>query len=146
MDSQGNVYARSFRSSAGDLASLVQVTEPVTAGDVLVIDAGEPGGMSLARTAEDTAVFGVVAGEPGVVLGSVPPGDGTSVPVAMSGIVLCKVDAGYGAIRPGDLLTTSATPGHAGRVEGPKPGTILGKALESLESGTGLMRVLVTLR
>ena len=60
--------------------------------------------------------------------------------------MLCKVDASYGAIRPGDLLTTSATPGHAGRAENPRPGTILGKALESLESGTGLIRVLVTLR
>jgi hypothetical protein len=28
----------------------------------------------------------------------------------------------------------------------PKPGTILGKALEPLDSGTGLIRVLVMLR
>ena len=31
----------------------------------------------------------------------------THAAVALSGTVLCKVDAGYGAIRPGDLLTTS---------------------------------------
>ena len=58
----------------------------------------------------------------------------------------CKVDAGFGAIRPGDLLTTSPTPGHAMRVDDPQPGTILGKALETLEAGTGEIRVLVMAR
>lgn len=66
--------------------------------------------------------------------------------VALSGSVPCKVDAGYGAIRPGDLLTASATPGHAMRADDPLPGTILGKALEPLESGTARIRVLVMLR
>ena len=66
--------------------------------------------------------------------------------VAVSGVARCKVDAGYGAIRPGDLLTTSPTAGHAMLAYEPRPGTILGKALEPLEFGTGLVRVLVTLR
>lgn len=67
-------------------------------------------------------------------------------PVALSGTVPCKVDAGYGAIRPGDLLTTSPTPGHAQRADEALPGTIVGKALESLESGTGTIRVLIMMR
>jgi len=54
----------------------------------------------------------------------------------------------------GDLLTTSSTPGYAMRaspvtIEGITfylPGTILGKALEPLEEGTGVILVLVTLQ
>ena len=70
----------------------------------------------------------------------------THAPIALSGTVPCKVDAGYGAIRPGDLLTTSATPGHAMLAGEAVPGTIVGKALEALESGTGTIKVLVMLR
>ena len=67
-------------------------------------------------------------------------------PVAFSGVVQCKVDADYGPVWPGDLLVTSPTPGHAMRQDLPLPGTVLGKALESLEKGTGTIRVLVMLR
>ncbi|MCP3982718.1 MAG: hypothetical protein GY716_25790 [bacterium] len=67
-------------------------------------------------------------------------------PLALSGTVDCKVDAGYGAIRVGDLLTSSATPGHAMRADDPRPGTIIGKALEPLDTGTGTVKVLVMLR
>ena len=57
-----------------------------------------------------------------------------------------KVDAGYGSIQPGDLLVTSPTPGHAMRALEYSPGTIVGKALEPLETGVGAIRVLVMLR
>jgi hypothetical protein len=171
MDEEGNVYGRSFRPSSTDLASLVDVSEAVEAGDVLVIDTESAGGMRLARSASDPGVFGIVAAEPGVVLGQPRPAEevdqaeesggreeapdapegltaesSSSVPVALSGVVLCKVDAGYGSIRAKDLLTTSPTPGHAMRSDEPIPGTILGKALEPLDSGTGVIRVLVMLR
>jgi hypothetical protein len=68
------------------------------------------------------------------------------VPLAVVGIVPCKVSAENGAINPGDLLVTSSTPGHAMRDEDPRTGTVVGKALEPLASGTGLIRVLVTLQ
>ena len=51
-----------------------------------------------------------------------------------------------GSIQAGDLLTTSATFGHAMRALDPLPGTIVGKALEPLDSGTGRIKVLVMLR
>jgi hypothetical protein len=66
--------------------------------------------------------------------------------VALGGTVPCKVDASFGAIVVGDLLTTSTTPGHAMRADDPWPGTVIGKALEPLEMGTGTIRVLVMLR
>lgn len=69
-------------------------------------------------------------------------------PVAILGVVSCKVSAENGPIHPGDLLVTSSTPGHAMRADRARaqPGTILGKALESLDTGTGLIQVLVTLQ
>jgi len=68
--------------------------------------------------------------------------------VALSGRVYVKADASTGPIRPGDLLTTSATPGHAMKVtdHDQAQGAILGKAMTSLDSGTGLVLVLVTLQ
>jgi hypothetical protein len=65
------------------------------------------------------------------------------VPLALPGIAECRVDAGYGSVRPGDLLVTSPTPGHAMRAHEAAAGTILGKAAESLETGTGTIRILV---
>jgi hypothetical protein len=70
----------------------------------------------------------------------------SEIPMAVVGIVPCKVSAENGAVRPGDLLVTSATPGHAMRDDNPKTGTVLGKALGSLNAGTGLIKVLVTLQ
>ena len=51
-----------------------------------------------------------------------------------------------GAIEPGDLLTTSSTPGHAMRVDFGPAGAVIGKALEPLPDGTGTIRVLVAPR
>jgi hypothetical protein len=59
-----------------------------------------------------------------------------------------------GAIRPGDLLTTSRIPGYAMRaspilmrgVKIYRTGTIVGKALEPLKEGKRVIKVLVTLR
>jgi len=64
------------------------------------------------------------------------------------------VSAENGPVRLGDLLTTSSTPGHAMKavpkvVEGVAvypPVAILGKALEPLRSGKGMIRVLIALR
>ncbi len=72
--------------------------------------------------------------------------DESLVPVATGGTANCRVDASYGPIAPGDLLTTSRTPGHAQRTDNATPGTILGKALEPLDAGTGIIRILVMLR
>jgi hypothetical protein len=106
--------------------------------------------MALGRREGDTAVFGIVAAEPGVVLGaresSASGEDTAEVRVAVSGVVPCKVDAGWGAIRPCDLLQTSPTPGHAMRADEPRVGGVLGKTLDPIDVGTGLIRVLVTLR
>ncbi len=125
---------------AYSLAEYHPVSEPVENGDVVVVDPRRRGELRPGSTAADSAVVGVVAGA------TAPIATGDLAPVALSGTVWCKVDARYGPVAPGDLLTTSPTPGHAMRATIPGPGTILGKALEPLATGSGQIQVLVLLR
>ena len=69
-------------------------------------------------------------------------------PVALMGKVFCKVDAGYGVVAVGDMLTTSPTAGHAMRAADRERsfGAVLGKALRPLDDGRGLIPILVTLQ
>ena len=68
--------------------------------------------------------------------------------VALTGRVYVLADAMHGAIRPGDLLTTSDMPGRAMKVTDHMraQGAILGKAMSGLSKGTGVVLVLVTLQ
>ena len=68
------------------------------------------------------------------------------IPLAIVGIVPCKVTNENGAIRAGDLLVTSSTPGHAMVDNNPPIGTVIGKALESFSGANGTIKVLVTLQ
>jgi hypothetical protein len=58
----------------------------------------------------------------------------------------CKVDASDAPIKVGDLLTSSKNPGFAGKAADPKIGSIIGKALEPLEKGTGHIAVFVNIQ
>ncbi|MFQ6117471.1 MAG: hypothetical protein ACE5LQ_04320, partial [Candidatus Bipolaricaulia bacterium] len=65
--------------------------------------------------------------------------------LALMGVVPVKATAENGPIKPGDFLTTSSTPGYAmrcGDIERCE-GAIIGKALDPLHEGTGLIRMLV---
>jgi hypothetical protein len=64
------------------------------------------------------------------------------------GRVYCKVDSQYARIQVGDLLTTSSTPGYAMKADDPAKafGAIVGKALKPLETGRGLIPILVALQ
>jgi hypothetical protein len=70
------------------------------------------------------------------------------VPLAVVGVVPCKVTAENGAIQPGDLLVTAAKPGYAmkGTDRSQMVGAVLGKALEALPKGDGVIQVLVSLQ
>jgi hypothetical protein len=58
----------------------------------------------------------------------------------------CKVDATEAPIEVGDLLTSSANPGHAKKATDPKIGSIIGKALEPLSQGVGYVAVFVNIQ
>jgi len=144
-----------LRAIGESLAGFQPVVEAVEVGDVLVADRSYEGWLRRSEMAADAAVVGIVTETDGVVLGAAldrfaeidqQQFEDSFAPVAMSGIVRCKVDASYAAISVGDLLSTSPTPGHAMLAEAATPGTILGKALESMDNGTGTIRVLVMLR
>jgi hypothetical protein len=119
---------------------------------VVAIDPANPGWLRLAEKAYDRTVAGIVSGanglNPGLIMTQQAKAAGGTSPVALSGRVYCWADASNGPIRPGDLLTTSEVPGHAMKVtDYPKAqGAILGKAMTSLETGHGLVLVLVTLQ
>ena len=117
----------------------------------MVIDAEHPGQLKLSTRAYDTQVAGVVSGangiNPGISLqqeGALAGGQN----VALTGRVYVCADATYGAIKPGDLLTTSDTPGFAMKVtdHARAQGTTLGKAMSGLKEGKGMVLVLVTLQ
>jgi hypothetical protein len=141
-----------YGTPARDFAVMMDVAGDRAAyepGDVLVAGSTGNGVMERSATAYSPAVVGVFSPAPGFV-GGQPVADGqtTGVPVTIMGVVACKVSAESGAIQPGDLLVTSSTPGYAMRADRDSalPGTILGKALEALDSGTGMIQVLVTLQ
>jgi hypothetical protein len=68
--------------------------------------------------------------------------------IALTGRVYVQADTSNGPIKPGDLLTTSGTPGHAMKVSDhtKAQGAILGKAMTALSDGQGMVLVLVTLQ
>jgi hypothetical protein len=141
-----------FATPANDYAVMMSIQgaksdyEP---GDVLVVSRDQGQTAGLCSTSYSTAVIGVYSASPGFLGGQTVTGQAesnSSLPVAVMGIVLVKVSAENGPIHPGDLLVTSSAPGFAMRGEDPPPGTILGKALGTLESGNGTIQVLLTLQ
>jgi hypothetical protein len=121
----------------------------ITAGSVLVIDANNPGKLRLSNTAYDKKVAGIVAGAKGQGSAVRVGIDKFDFDVSLAGRVYCNVDATEAAVEPGDLLTTSSTPGYAMKaVEYMRAqGATLGKAMERLEKGKkGQILVLVTLQ
>ncbi|MGH9801664.1 MAG: hypothetical protein ACRD82_14970 [Blastocatellia bacterium] len=143
-----------LRITGADLAEPFEVagTDSINPGTVMAIDPARPGQLRVSTKAYDRRVAGVISGAGGINTGLTlkQPGtlaDGTH-PIALSGRVYCQVDASFGAIKPGDLLTTSNTPGHAMKVSNHAraQGAIIGKALTGLKQGKGLVLVLVTLQ
>lgn len=120
-------------------------------GSVLVIDPSAPGALRLACSPYDERVAGVASGangvRPGLRLGQAGTLDGDT-PVALTGRVWVRSSTENGAIEPGDLLTTSATPGHAMRATDRERafGAVLGKALTGLTDERGMVLVLVGLQ
>ena len=155
VDVSGNIEAAVLVITGGsDLAEPFKVTgsDSVEPGMVVAIDPDNPGQLRIADKAYDRTVAGIVSGANGVNPGMTMRQDDTlasgSTMVALTGRVYCYADASYGAIEPGDMLTTSEQPGHAMKATdiSKSQGAILGKAMTSLDKGKGLVLVLVTLQ
>jgi hypothetical protein len=147
----GTITGGNIQAKYQDIAEWVPTKHELTAGTVVVLDESAPNHVAPSALAYDTAVAGVITGQPGLVLGE--GGDGKTM-VATTGRVRVKADATTAPIAIGDLLVTSGTAGVAMRSEPidlsghqlHRPGTILGKALEPLADGTGEILILLSLQ
>lgn len=138
--------------TGADIAEKFPASEKLEPGMVVAIDRANPGKLCLARGAYNKCVAGVVSGannfSVGAVLGNLP-GHEDAPPIALSGRVYVQCDASSSAIEPGDMLTTSGTPGHAMRATDASrlTGAVIGKAMSPLAAGErGMVLVLVNLQ
>lgn len=150
LDVVGDIRVSGDIQLAGaDCAEHFELAAEIEPGTVLVMD--DAGLLKESSAPYDSKVVGVVSGagdfKPGVVLGN-KPSHQNAAPVALIGRVFCKVDASYGAIGVGDLLTTSQTPGHAMKAGDSSRafGTVIGKALRGLKAGREMIPILVALQ
>jgi hypothetical protein len=169
VDGDGNVYADGSFTGPADFSEMIAVSAGAASmepGDIAIIDPSRRRSIVKATEPRSTLVAGIYSTRPGFVgserdWDSPAAGEGEErsthsfaymasefdeIPLAVVGIVPCKVSVENGPISPGDLLVTSSTPGHAMRDENPATGTVVAKALEPFTSGTGVIRVLVTLQ
>lgn len=148
----GSDFAENFDVSVAATNGEATPTPKVEAGMVVSLDPASPGQLTLSTQAYDRRAAGIISGAGGVKPGLMMSQEGTladgQYPVALSGRVYCWVDASQGAVEPGDLLTTSRTPGHAMKAADvvKAQGAIIGKAMTGLKEGRGLVLVLVTLQ
>ena len=142
-------------AEGGFAAALVQTSQTTTtrpavaerlrgdaqysAGTVVVV--GGDRDVTQSTKAHDTRVVGVVTVDPGMTLNANRGTDLDCPRVVVLGRVQCKV---VGPVAKGDMLTTSDVPGHAQTAHMVVPGTIIGKALQSIESD-GVIEIVVSL-
>lgn len=147
-----NITGGSDLSENFNIRALPGMDNGVQPGMVVCIDPDRPGELMLSSRAYDKTVAGVISGagglRPGMMMGQQGTLANGAHPVALTGRVYCMVDAISAPIEPGDLLTTSDTPGHAMKAQSYDlaHGTIIGKAMTGLAEGKGLVMVLVNLQ
>lgn len=148
----GNVTATgNIAAKYQDVAEWVPAKQTFPAGTVVVLDVEQTNHVEASLQAYDTPVAGVVTEMPGLLLGEA---GNDKIMVATIGGVKVKVDASRKPIHIGDLLVSGSKSGtaiasepveiHGRRLH--QPGTILGKALEPLDSGEGNILVLLSLQ
>lgn len=170
------LYADQRSGAAIDVAEYIYDTYGNTeAADVVVADPGKTESVIKSSVPYQTSVLGVVSTKPHLTMGmELVINEETGEPIegvkatrlALTGRVPVKVTTENGPIKPGDLLTTSSTPGHAMKwslldvnsatsfeemksilAENEKRrNAIIGKALESHSSGIGKIVVLIALQ
>lgn len=148
----GSDLSEKFEVNAAKVAGNHHSMTLIQAGMVVSIDTENPGELVLSNHLYDRKVVGIISGaggvKPGMIMGqSGSIADGKH-PVALTGRVYCWADATDEPIEPGDLLTTSSTPGHAMKAldHQKAQGAVIGKAMTSLKEGKGLVLVLVSLQ
>jgi hypothetical protein len=151
---EGRTTTRVLEITGGsDLAEPFPIShvEKLLPGSAVIIDERNPGHLTLSSESYDQRVAGIISGAGGITSGltmsqqGVMEGDQN---IALSGRVYVLATASNGAIKPGDLLTTSDIPGHVMKATDKElsHGAIVGKAMTSLSENEGLVLVLVNLQ
>jgi hypothetical protein len=152
LDVNGIIHATQvIGATYQDVAEWVPATSTMEPGTVVVLNRQKTNEVMPSSEPYDTAVAGVVSGQPGVLLGEAGV---HKAKIATTGRVRVRVDATSAPIAIGDLLVTSASSGTAMRSEPieihgrrfHQPGTVIGKALEPLATGQGEVLVLLSLQ
>jgi hypothetical protein len=150
----GNIQSVAWTGSlcGGDYAESIDVTDDrkkYEPGDVLVIDPNVDGKFVRSSQPYSTSVAGIYSTKPGVVgRRQTTEKNPDEIPMAVIGIVPVKVSTENGPIHRGDILVTSSTPGYAmkGTDRSQMFQAVIGKAMASLETGSGTIEVLVSLQ
>jgi hypothetical protein len=152
---EGTARVEVLEITGADVAEKFPTSErgAIEPGTVMAIDPANPGKLCIAAGAYNRCVAGVVSGAGdlpvGAVLGNLKGHHPDAPPIALSGRVWVRCDASERTIRPGDMLTTADTAGHAMGVADytRAHGAVIGKAMTALDQGeTGLVLVLVNLQ
>ena len=135
------VFAVEFNGTAtsakyADLAEKYETDSEIEAGSVVVF--GGEKEITECDSECDHRVAGVISTDPAYMMNS----DGEGQYLALTGRVPCKV---VGPVAKGDLLVTSDVKGHAMVDNNAQPGRIIGKAVGSIDSGEGVIEVLVNM-
>jgi hypothetical protein len=126
-----------LQATYSDLAEYYRADAEYAPGTVLVF--GGDAEVTVTKTINDTRAAGIVTTDPAYIMNGEL--EGTRACLALAGRVPCLV---VGRVKKGDMLTTSATPGHAVKALTPTLGAIIGKALEDKDySEAGVIEVAV---
>jgi len=124
----------------------VDDAEYVSPGDLLVVSEAGKSVLSRARQEYHPGVIGVVSGNPTIIINNCGK-EKKVYPVALTGTAFCRIDARKKPVRPGDLIVTAETPGcgMSGTIDSfDKIGTVIGKALDSLDDGINVIPVFIS--
>jgi hypothetical protein len=156
VDSTGKVFANGGTVNSGaDFAESVSVQQDRSMyepGDIMAID---PSGIRRFMKVDkpySTLIAGIYSTKPGFLAtphaADDPRHETEEIPLAMVGIVPCKVTTENGIISTGDLLVSSSSAGYAmkGTDRSRMTGAIIGKALQPMSGATGVIQVLVSLQ
>jgi hypothetical protein len=129
--------ASKLQATYADLAEYYEGDQEYESGTVLVFGGDKE--VTTTSVFGDSRMAGVVTTNPAYTMNQ--DQTGIKVCIALAGRVPCKV---LGRVKKGDLLTTSAIPGHAVKAVNPQIGSIIGKAIQDKDyDGAGVIEVAV---
>ena len=138
-----------FNAGSADLAERINISGTASPADVVEVDPDRPGSFRRSQGPGSRLAVGVISSAPGFTLGNLHGGAERARDerplLALLGQVPTNASAENGPIQIGDLLVSAALPGHAMRCASPSAceGALIGKALQPLREGQGVILVLV---